>query len=122
MFAALQIIMSGVEEVAKDIPPDEENNDVSEVKKDEVEESSVKTSSDSESGSLTGSWTLVEKEDEESGKKLETDAENGGSSIEVLDKKNEEEKQEGKMPNKLLKCPILTPCQQSNPIQPNFRD
>ena len=95
--------MSGVEEVAKDIPPDEENNDdVSEVKKDEVEESSVKTSSDSESGSLTGSWTLVEKEDEESGKKLETDTENGGSSIEVLDKKNEEEKQEGKMPNKFL--------------------
>ena len=102
MFAALQIIMSGVEEVAKDIPPDEENNDVSEVKKDEVEESSVKTSSDSESGSLTGSWTLVEKEDEESGKKLETDTDNGGSSIEVLDKKNEEEKQEGKMPNKFL--------------------
>ena len=57
--------MSGVEEVLND-PPDKNETEVEQVEQIEVKEEvprEVKTASDSDTPSLTGSWTLLEKEE-----------------------------------------------------------
>ena len=60
--------MSGVEEVLKD-PPDKTEDEVETVNESKVEEigsgeCETKPATDSEASSLTGSWTLLEKEEE----------------------------------------------------------
>ena len=57
--------MSGVEEVLND-PPDKNETEVEQVEQIEVKEEvprEVKTATDSDTPSLTGSWTLLEKEE-----------------------------------------------------------
>ena len=60
--------MSGVEEVLKD-PPDKTEDEVETVNESKVEEigsgeCDTKPTTDAEASSLTGSWTLLEKEEE----------------------------------------------------------
>ena len=60
--------MSGVEEVLKD-PPDKTEDEVETVNETKVEEigsgeCDAKPTTDAEASSLTGSWTLLEKEEE----------------------------------------------------------
>ena len=111
--------MSGVEEVLKD-PPDKTEDEVETVNESKVEEMGsgeceTKPATDSEASSLTGSWTLLEKEEEVVAnvstiwlvpiihiisivylQKPESESSSdGGSSIEVLDKKDGQ-KTEGK--------------------------
>ena len=113
--------MSGVEEVLKD-PPDKTEDEVETVNESKVEEigsgeceTITKPVTDSEASSLTGSWTLLEKEEEVVAnvstiwlvpiihiisivylQKPESESSSdGGSSIEVLDKKDGQ-KTEGK--------------------------
>ena len=119
--------MSGVEEVLKD-PPDKTEDEVETVNESKVEEigsgeCDTKPTTDAEASSLTGSWTLLEKEEEVVAnvstihhlyiwfnlvpiihiiisivylQKPESESSSdGGSSIEVLDKKDGQ-KTEGK--------------------------
>jgi len=85
--------MSSVEEVS-DPPPDK--TDIDKEKEDNTLDSELTTSkTESDSASLTGSWTLLEKEEDNSQKKTESDAGSvSGSSIEVLDKSICQDKQE----------------------------
>ena len=78
--------MSGVEDVSRDVPPDEDLEAANDNNTDNP------SGTETEASSLTGSWTIVDKEDEESLKKKdqETNSESGGSSIEVLDKDSKE--------------------------------
>lgn len=88
--------MSGVEEVSRDVPPDEDHGAAA--ADNGSNESSGTETTETESHSLTGSWTIVDKEEEESLKKKdqETNSESGGSSIEVLDNKDSKDKVVGK--------------------------
>jgi len=91
--------MSGVEEVLKD-PPDKTEDEVETVNESKVEEigsgeCETKPATDSEASSLTGSWTLLEKEEEVVANKPESESSSdGGSSIEVLDKKDGQKTEE----------------------------
>ena len=109
--------MSGVEDVQKD-PPDphiKEEEDESDPEKEEVTQpvDPVPVRDSSEASSLTGSWTLLEKEEEDAKnvcywpfwygyqcilfQKAESD--NGsasGSSVEVLDQNDIRDRPEGK--------------------------
>jgi len=83
--------MSGVEDILKD-PPDchiEEKEDGGSVpEKEEVTDpvDPVPVTDSTEASSLTGSWTLLEKEEEEGRKKPESETGSAsGSSIDVLD-------------------------------------
>ena len=54
--------MSGVEEVLND-PPDKNETEDKQIEVKEEVTSELKTASDSETPSLTGSWTILEKEE-----------------------------------------------------------
>jgi len=85
--------MSSVEEVS-DPPPDK--TDIDKEKEENTSDSELTASkTETESNSLTGSWTLLEKDDDNPLKKPDSDAGSvSGSSIEVLDKNNYQDKQE----------------------------
>ena len=59
--------MSGVEEVLND-PPDKIETEVEQIEIKENVPSEAKASSDSETTSLTGSWTLLEKDEADAAK------------------------------------------------------